>query len=502
MYGVPVPGLRLERQIDGVIVRDVAPHDYDRVLPPWSWRMALPGPKQDLDDWARRVAGKRARPGSIWSLDSYLDGFRRDYLEDPYHYDSPGWNDHMDLAQVRWAKALRPLLDYKALAPLRRLAGNARYGLSLAEYNIAAKCGSMLEELSRTNPGAVGWWLASVRKALNEYRSEFTLPEELPAHPGEVIAQAREQFRRLGGRSWKSLARLPAPEIYALTMSCQANIVVPTVDSLAQVPRDPARPGQRLLPPYAIKEQIATIYVRMSSFYCDPYDAREEQRAARRARRDAALERVVGLAVREFAGYAGEPVQISDVADYAVANPGAARRSENWNELSRAAERWHEELADRAAENETPPPPPDRPDLEWSGVLTEYEGADFRARLLTTSGELRAEAALMRHCVGNANYDELCARGETLIFHLEPKDIGPEDESGQRRQATTVELALRDETWGVVQQRGYANRAATAVEEERSWRLQQACNRAEAAAPGLRVSDRRLKSDVSVHCND
>ena len=485
MHGVPVPGLSLVRQPDGVIVRDLEERNYDSVQTwSWSWRwswsyMALPGPKQDLRRWAARQAGARSHPRFLWNVHGCVKKFLN--ARQLKMYRSPAWDARLDEIQIQWAQALRPLVNYKALTQLRRLVNSPRCGQTFAEYNIAAHCGGALQELSRSNPGAVGWWLAIVRKALNDSGSGF-LPESLPTHPGEIIAQARDQFRRVGGRSWKSLTRLPVPEIYALTMSHRLNAVAQTVDSLAQLPRDPERPGQRRQPPYEIKEQIAHIYSLLSS-YCPPYAVPHGARDRLRASVSAALDRVVSLAVREFAGYAGEPVEISDVVDYAMTEPVAALRRGSWNALSRAAARWHEDLNERDRPNET-----QRVNLEWSGALTEYEVADFRARLLASGAELRAETDLMRHCVGQSGYDYRCARGELRIFHLEPPGLDAGDESEQRRQATTVALALRNEAWTVVQQRGFGNRGATKNEAAQASRLAQAYNRAEqrkrAPAPG------------------
>ena len=478
MYGVPAPCLRLARRADGVIVR-VDEGDAGGATE-WFELLELPPPRAKIDPWLERNQLLSSYPVR-WGIQGRLRIFAADNGM-PFCKDSR-WPDLVFRLEVKWAEELRRLADYRAVRRLRRLTGPVEF-TTIAEHNMAVLCGDLLQKLSRTNPGAVGWWLASVRRKhipqyqipirWNETRS-LPAPPELPAHPGEIIARVQEEFRQAGGRHWKSLIRQPSRDVYALLTEFPAEVAASVVDALAQSPPDPARPGRRSLPPGWVKKQLAHTYKRIQACRDD---------GPRRNDAIPALERVVHLAVREFAGYAGQPFRFDSVADYAVIEPAAARRRGNWDALWNAAAQWHRELeANRRGGSQR-----DRDgggaDPEWGGALTEWTDADFRARLLTSAGALRAESDLMRHCVGSAGYDLMCRQGDTRIFHLEPLRLDAGDKSAPRRQATTVALERGADGWQVVQQRGFANRRASKKEANRGRRLAQAYTRAERRAAG------------------
>ena len=429
MHGVPAPGLRLERRPDGVIVRadedgwaprwpGPSPKRPDGVIvradedgaeraPEWFDLLELPPSRQRIDAWLKH-SRKRYNYKVRWNILARLDRFvGADGM--PLCTD-PAWFNHALRIEAKWAEELRRLADYRAVSRLRRLTGPVEFTI-IAEHNMAVLRGDLLQKLSRSNPGAVGWWLANARREhlppLYDWQfGDLPPPSELPAHPGEVIARVQEEFRQAGGRHWKSLIRQPSRDVYALLTKFPAEAVAEVVDALAQAPPDPARPGRRSQPPGWVKKRLANICQRIR--ICRDEGAADAVQA---------LESVVRLAIREFAGYAGEPLPFGGVEDYAVAEPAAARRRGSWDALWRAADEWHDEREaefDRRAwealgcapgggARRIDPAPTGAADApEWSGALTEWADADFRARLLTSAGALRAESDLMRHCVGRA----------------------------------------------------------------------------------------------------
>ena len=77
---------------------------------------------------------------------------------------------------------------------------NERTGLT--RYNRAARSAAALAQTIETNPGAAAWFMAIPRPE----------PEPAPNHPGQIIAIVRDEFRRAGGRSWKTMAAMDPAE--------------------------------------------------------------------------------------------------------------------------------------------------------------------------------------------------------------------------------------------------------------------------------------------------
>lgn len=89
----------------------------------------------------------------------------------------------------------------------------------------------------------------------------------------------------------------------------------------------------------------------------------------------------------------------------------------------------------------------ERSGWDWQCTMGD---ATWALRELSSSAELRAESALMHHCV--ASYDELCAAGASAIFRLSQDGVA------------TLTVEVERKTRFIVQARGRCNRAASAQE--------------------------------------
>ena len=103
----------------------------------------------------------------------------------------------------QWLTAVQSMLNPETWRICRQAAPdpqNERTGLT--RYNRAARSAAALAQTIETNPGAAAWFMAIPRPE----------PEPAPNHPGQIIAIVRDEFRRAGGRSWKTMAAMDPAE--------------------------------------------------------------------------------------------------------------------------------------------------------------------------------------------------------------------------------------------------------------------------------------------------
>lgn len=171
--------------------------------------LELPGPSQNLDNFLRSNAGRKAE-SRRWELRSAVAGhFRADREPHPC----------LELTDTRYLihdlnreylERLRQRVDYSRLTRLSHLAGgNGSRPWNLLDYDLIIRCGAVLEATAATSPGAVAcwlyWWLES-------WPEETGKSLELPRHPGMIIQAVRDRCRESRPQAWKALAAMPAPQ--------------------------------------------------------------------------------------------------------------------------------------------------------------------------------------------------------------------------------------------------------------------------------------------------
>lgn len=363
----------------------------------------------------------------------------------------------------------------------------------------------------------------------------------VPRHPGEIISQVREEFRQAGGTQWKAFVSQPAthvteilkkegPESAAWIAAALAQADLPerqpeppprqksaktgNRQGLLQKP-DAPEPGHpepagklREQPPVHVKLTMARLaklprapgheldlrrrYLVGMTPKMPPWPEKDPEKTA------AAMTRMAALAFRAYAGAgpAGSSekgakeiqTEFNEIADYIFAEPEAAARATTWRGLRKATEDWHSDASLRLQRLQLEEAiAKGKPEFneEWEAPLTEWTSpSGFAARLLKTPADLLQEAELLLHCVGNIAYAGLCRDGTFRIFHLEPlgpPQEGPEYQTRQRAEATTVALTpAMKQTWEISQHTGYRNRAPSPRETGWAQELLNQWNRAAA----------------------
>ena len=210
-----------------------------------------------------------------------------------------------------------------------------------------------------------------------------------------------------------------------------------------------------------------------------------------------ALDKMAVLAFREYAGeqYPQSPEQqikalsrkFNHIADYVFAEPEFAVRHTTWSGMSKAADDWHGEAQlrlERLKVEAQIAKYGENYNRNWEAALEEHRSpGKFQARLLRNPAELLEESWNLMHCVGNTSYVDLCRKGISRIYHLEPDENGLTPAEAAQR-TTTVEFAAppNQDRWEIRQHTGLQNRSATAQEQEWARDLLRAYQKAEDAA--------------------
>lgn len=546
LYGQPVPGTLMSRQPDGSIhCRNWDTEPDDPPPPDWTPPLELPGSNQDLDKFLEDNHC-RQDPDARWPLLRLVSNHIRQLLtQDP----------DLDLRSVitaassggigrrtekEWIAAATAQMDPKALTRLRRWTGHD-IKRNLQNYNLAMKCGAFLEEMSQANPGAVAWWYAGRRRRKerqdrlrHRYNAQAEGPPPpwlaAPAHPGEIIAQAKREFHEAdgGNAGWKALTAQPATHVADLLKKESRESAVWVAETLAAANLPEAEPDQDPRKPKAVQQsllatparprvqppaEVKLLMARLAKRTIAPgreLDARRHYLVGLSAKlpkwpeRDQedirrGLRRMGELAFKHFAGSPPSPNkpaaeerqrQFNHIADYVFAEPQAAARATAWTGLLKASAEWHSEARLRR----------EREDLAEVTKLNFHLGgpweenvyfqtldspAGFTARLLQSAAELIEEAETLQHCVGSIQYARWCADGYTRLFRLEPAGAPPG--ATPRTLATTVELAKHGEHefWEIGQHTGWRNRPPTDREKRWADELVRQWNQAEINATAL-----------------
>lgn len=226
-------------------------------------------------------------------------------------------------------------------------ARNERTGLT--RYNRAARGAAALAQVIETNPSAAAWFMTIPRPE----------PEPAANHPGQIIAVVRDEFRRAGGRSWKTMAAMdPAEAALFAEPGNEAGFARPN-------PQHPlAGPARRLAayanmrreaggppPPGALRHDVADALSDAARTACH----RPEQALSRLAEElDSAgnLIQCLTLFIKESRRQDAPTEeelrqQTFQVVDYLLAGGRRPITARRWRGLLKNAERWHRRVIER-----------------------------------------------------------------------------------------------------------------------------------------------------------
>ena len=554
-HGQTIPGTIMRRQPDGAVTGYCRERDPEDPPPPdWTPSLELPGKDQHIRQF---LNANRARqdPDARWNLAGIIADRIRQLLAQEPDLDptlarlAAGADGIEPDIETQWVEAAVALTDPQAVARLKKWTGQQAKN-NLQNHNLAMRCGPFLEELSRSNPGALAWWYAGRRnrkerqeRMRHRYNDQAEGPPPppwltLPDHPGEIIAQVREEFHAAGGSNagWKALTAQPADHVADLLRKESREAAAWVAETLAATnlpetepaenPRKPAALQQSMLaPPTRPRVQppfdIKLIMARLAKKTIAPGRERDIRRRrlvgmaakmpqwperepedVRRGLRNMGI-----LAFRHFPGTKTLPGKkafeelnrsLENIADYVFAEPRAAARATAWTGLLKASAEWHSEARlrrerEQLAEDTKINIHLDGPWEEHPYFTTLDSPAGFTARLLNSAAELIAEAEALQHCVGSLQYAQWCADGHTRLFRLEPAVIPPG--AAPQARATTVEIVRYGENlpWETGQHTGWRNRPPTETEQQWAAELLKQWNQAEINASALNQPPKKGK---------
>ena len=340
--------------------------------------------------------------------------------------------------------------------------GNERTGLT--RYNRAARSAAALSQTIEANPGAAAWFMTIPRPE----------PEPAADHPGQIIAVVRDEFRRAGGRSWKTMAAMDPAEAALFAepgnetgfarpnpqhpMACPARRLVAYADMRREAGGPP--------PPGALRQDVAdALSDAARTAFHRPGQALS--RLAEELDSTGKLIQCLTLFIKESRRPDAPPEaelrqQTFQVADYLLDNGG--RRpitARSWRGLLKNAERWHRRIIEENKERQRL-----QTLLRNSGLYRNWKSAlpalslpdGFIAVPADDEGTLGELGRIMNNCVGS--YAERCLTHNTRIYQVRLED-------GQPAHGVTCELsAARNGEWLAVQVAGANNRAPTGKESE------------------------------------
>ena len=297
--------------------------------------------------------------------------------------------------------------------------------ITLWHYNTVARLGEHAEQMWRSNPGIMTWFM------LNP--GEDSQEEEPVNHPGQVIQVAREHMMSLGleQRNWKFCARLEPETMRELAWAEHKDLSVWMMNRMAE--------GRNIPSPDIIRG--AHVLCRGM----DPGGQGQENfaRAFRLMFRESHENPLEGQRIL---------AQAQDLRDYVEAMNDLERRieSNSWNGIVQRSQRWHRELAE-ALENRQREQLVNREDgyLEWESLVEKMTVDEYTINPLTNEVHLLEEATEMKHCV--AGYGSTCANGRSRIFSIHHEN----------QHVATMEIQLKGAAWSPAQIRGKHNHAVS-----------------------------------------
>ena len=299
-------------------------------------------------------------------------------------------------------------------------------------YNAFRTLGPSMQELCRTNPGAVAW-------ALNHACSTEPLN-----HPGQLVTLARNSMTKAGiePRNWKYIAKLDHPIIRDTSFGYVHRLVTllnAMATSGTMLPQDT---------PKVLMDTIITSAHRRS-VYTDKNEENPKQLLATNLTTMLAL-----LCQQDSIKHPCHPDfsevmdQAMDVLDYIVdlTQNGDHVRSTTWKGLSKASHHWHRDVRQEQILQEWEETLAGRRKkaASWQSLIGPTTKGEFQILPLENEYQLFQESKDMNHCV--VGYAHQCAAGDR-IFSVQRNGI----------KVATSQIRQTDHGWEKVQTRGRDN---------------------------------------------
>ena len=338
--------------------------------------------------------------------------------------------------QFKIAEEIDAGLQALALQGIAHKAAAHAHNITTFHYNAVIKLGDQLEQLARTNPGAVAW-------VMNHVTDTKDLGDTL-RHPGQLITIAKETLHRAGlhPRNWKFVAALNNPFIKE-TQPTQSQMLVLLLNAMAAAGHAP--------PPdtasFILNMVLAPAYRKTIT----NRDFSPEQKEL--AAENTTL--ILTLLCRQHAAGGRTNAlmdQALDTMDYTLyaSERGGTIRSTTWNGLLKAAHEWHRDTrqAEILAEWERSHTGRNRKPRSWKSLVGPTTKGEFEIQPLTSEYQLFQESREMNHCV--VNYAQNCRQGDR-IFSVLRNGI----------KLATSQIRKTPDGWQEVQTRGRDNHAVS-----------------------------------------
>ena len=299
------------------------------------------------------------------------------------------------------------------------------------QYSTAATLDTQLEDLVKTNPGAVAWLLQTAGPAQAD--------NESIKHPGQIITLARRTLedKGLDHSHWRTATVLDTDSMSFLALTDPPSRVIKVISTLAMAGGTTGKRTTRL-----ITKLIPTPQHHSSTIV--PGVTLENWDIAKLLLAKAANATVSLYEVRDLTE------QSQEVSDYIRNIPQEHQQpitATTWKGLVKAAQRWHREQRAISKEKKWQKALSDKGGryLAWDSALDPTEINGFQVTPLTDEKQLHEETDWMGHCV--YTYAETCANGTSRIFSL----------TLNGRPAGTSQITLKTKEWTEVQTRGVNN---------------------------------------------
>ena len=329
-------------------------------------------------------------------------------------------------------KAIRNILDQDTYDRAFQISQVA----SVKSYNLAATAQSFLPELTRTNPGAVTWYLKICPAA------------EPIRHPGQLITETRRNMTKYGldPTNWGTAATAISQEDMTNLIAIKNNpadvaqLINAVADSNDEINLPILQTAANFFLTFAneITEDLAEM--------TDPEDERPTQNGLQRRNRCRAiilyyrdrldLERKQTSPPTEPAAQ-NDLFQVRDYVD-AISTAGVLIKSTTWKGLHKQSVRWHRQFRNgalNAARWEKTIETQGGRYLAWNSLLETQSIRKLKIVPLCSQQELQEETVAMDNCV--FQYASRCAQGKTRIFSVRKND----------NRVATSEITLKNGEW-------------------------------------------------------
>ena len=353
-----------------------------------------------------------------WAVDYYINSPDNDYQ---YSQDPMGTSKTIN-------DALRAMTEPNTLAD----AADHVNSVTTYHYNAFLTLGNHMQQLCRTNPGAVSW-------AMNHARSSEPLN-----HPGQLVTLAKTSLAEAGMEpsNWKFIAKLEHPIIRDTPSSYTDKLVI-LLNAMAT--------SGTVLPPDTPNVLMNTIITsaHRRMIHTDRNQVNTNQLTTTN------LTTMLTLLCREDSitepqhpGFSNVMDQAMDILDYVVdlTHNGEPLRSTTWKGLSKASHHWHRNIRQQQILEEWEHILTNRrrKASSWESLIGATTKREFQITPLLNQYQLFQESKEMNHCV--AGYANQCASGDR-IFSIQRNGI----------KVATSQIRQTDQGWQEVQTRGRDN---------------------------------------------